>query len=239
MDRVAVVAALARIARKPAADIPDQAMLAGLGVSSSLGLSLLRSRLESASGRTLEPLSGNMRVGDLVTMLANGTEPRVPGVAQASAASQVGTALAATQGEALPANGRADGESLPWRGAIGLGLDIQDVESMPVTNDYRSHEFYRSHFAPGEIATALLRPDARLHLCGIFCAKEAAKKSHPLLLEMRMSDFVVTHAPDGKPLLTLSDDAALPCHFQFIISISHTPTFAAAACITTWSQRNA
>jgi len=224
VDRAAVVAAVSRIARKPAADVSDAAMLASLGVSSSLGLSLLRTRLESACGRVLEPLRGDMRVGDLVAMLANGAGPQV---------------RSAPEGGAVPADPPRGQEQLSWRGDIGLGLDIQDVEALPVTNDYRSHEFYRSHFSPGEIATALLRPDARLHLCGIFCAKEAAKKSHPLLLEMRMSDFAVTHAPSGKPLLTLSDGARLPCHFQFIISISHITKFAAAACITTWSYRDA
>jgi len=227
MDRALVVGALAQIARKPAAEIADHLLLASLGVGSSLGLSLLRSRLETASGKSLEPLSGTMRVGDLVTLLANGAGP--PAIAQPT----VGSPAAAPEG--APQSG-----SPLWRSEFGLGLDIQDVDSLPATSDYRSHEFYQSHFSASEIATALLRPDARLHLCGIFCAKEAGKKSHPLLLETRMSAFAVTHEASGKPLLTLNDDERrLPYCFQFMVSISHTTKFAAAACITTWSERRA
>ena len=85
-----------------------------------------------------------------------------------------------------------------------MGLDIQDVASMPVTDDYRADAFYSSAFSAAEIATALLRADPRVHLCGIFCAKEAAKKSNPSLLNEPMSAFAVAHDAQGKPLLSLA-----------------------------------
>ena len=107
-------------------------------------------------------------------------------------------------------------------------MDIQDIASLPVTTDYRAHEFYISHFAPEEIATALLRPDPRAHLCGVFCAKEAAKKSHPDLLNLRMTDFFVSHDPTGRPALHLVDNHRL----KFLLSITHTAEFAAATCLT-------
>jgi len=226
MDRTAVLVALSRIARKPTAQIADHMVLASLGVSSSLGLSLLRTSLESASGKSLEPLSGMMRVGDLVTLMTNGA---VPGAAPAIADAPAAALLAATS---LAAATPAVNESMTWPGAIGLGLDIQDVDALPLSSDYRSHEFYRSHFLASEIATAVLRPDARVHLCGIFCAKEAAKKSHPALLEARMNTLVVTHDSGGKPFLGLADGELSAYGFQFIVSISHTHKFAAAACIT-------
>jgi holo-[acyl-carrier protein] synthase len=233
MDRAEVIAAIAKVARKPAAEIADHMHLSSLGVSSSLGLSLLRSQLERSTGSTLGSLSSTMRVDGLLAMLAS----RPAGSGSGNGATHP-PGVRPLQVVPVPAAGKSDVAvsqgALQWSGEIALGLDIQDVEAMPATTDYRAHEFYRSHFSPAEIATALLRPDARLHLCGIFCAKEAAKKSHPTLLELRMSAFAVQHTPAGKPVLTLSEDEPLPYRYQFDVSISHTAKFAAAACITRW-----
>jgi holo-[acyl-carrier protein] synthase len=224
MDRTAIIQALARISRKRLGDISNNASLSSLGVSSSLGLSLLRSNLEALSGKVLSTIDGHTRVGELVSLILNGS------------ASPGDESVRAEASEPDPVSPPSRAELPPSRAEMGLGLDIQDVDSMPLTSDYRTHEFYRDHFTPSEIATALLRSDPRLHLCGIFCAKEAAKKSHPALLQTRMSELIVTHDPAGKPLLGLFGGNGTPRQrdFQFILSISHTAKFAVAACITTW-----
>jgi holo-[acyl-carrier protein] synthase len=228
MDRVGVIQVLSRIARKPAADIHDHASLASLGLSTSLGLSLLRSNLEGSSGTRLGPFVPQLEVGELVT-LVNGAASVANG---AIAASDLGNALvpAAT---APPSDAVMLEESHVELG-LGLGLDMQDVEAMPVASDYRSHEFYRTHFHPSELATAMLRPDPREHLCGVFCAKEAAKKSHPELLDLHMEAFIVTHAASGRPSLRLAEGQPLAQRFRFTLSISHARGMAVAACITRW-----
>jgi holo-[acyl-carrier protein] synthase len=220
MERAAVVQVLTRISRKTPSDILDHLSLASLGVSTSLGLSLLRSGLEAASGRRLSSLAPQLKVGELVG-LVNGTANDLEASARTSSVASNGDIT-------LPAG-------TPEELGLGLGLDIQDLESMPVASDYRTHEFYRTHFQPAELATALLRPDPRMHLCGVFCAKEAAKKSHPELLELRMEAFVVTHAASGRPALQLIASEPLAKRFRFMLSISHARGFAVAACITRWS----
>jgi holo-[acyl-carrier protein] synthase len=222
MDRAAVIQVLSRISRKPAAEILDHVSLASLGLSTSLGLSLLRTNLESAGGGRLSPLAPQLQVGGLVA-LVDGARTERPAIASPG----TGPAPTALIVAASPAE-RIDTE---W--ALGLGIDLQDVESMPVTSDYRAHEFYRTHFDPTELATAALRADPRLHLCGVFCAKEAAKKSHPDLLDLRMEELCVTHAVSGGPLLVVKS-ASLAQRFRFTLSITHTRGFAMAACITRW-----
>jgi holo-[acyl-carrier protein] synthase len=115
-------------------------------------------------------------------------------------------------------------------------MDMQEIEYLPLAHDYHAHEFYAAHFAPPEISTSILRPNPRAHLCGIFCAKEAAKKSHPMLLNVRMSDFIINHNAAGRPLLNLAASVITEINFQFLLSITHTQQFAAATCLTFWSN---
>lgn len=221
MDTNRIIAALCKISRKTPERIQPHLSLASLGVSSSFGLSALRSLLEVQSSAKLAPLNANMKVADIIRLAAKGSDltagaelpPRVP--------------TTAGDGAEAPANGF--GANLPY--AIGLGMDMQDFASLPIAADYRTHEFYISHFTPQEIATSLLRTDPRAHLCGIFCAKEAAKKSQPDLLNLRMTDFFVTHDPAGRPALHIVDEHRLKNRFRFLISITHTSEIAAATCV--------
>ena len=115
--------------------------------------------------------------------------------------------------------------------AIGLGMDMQEIASLPNADDYREHAFYAGNFTPQELATAVLRPNPRAHLCGLFCAKEAAKKSHPALLDVRMSDLSVLPDETGRPVLRVADTVAAAAGLRFLVSITHTDTVAAATCI--------
>lgn len=247
MNRAAVVQVLCRVSRRRPSDIADHLSLATLGLSSSLGLSLLRSGLEAESGRTLGIIDGRMKVADLIGVLTNGA-PAASISGGASVVPSDSSTLISSAGSYPGPNASSDPvrnaaeQPVASNGAarlpenVGLGLDIQDLDSMPQTSDFRAHTFYRDHFSQSEIATALLRPDPRAHLCGIFCAKEAAKKSHPLLLNERMSSFLVSHDAAGKPSLELLDGrAAVATGFRFVLSISHTSSFAAAACMTFWT----
>jgi len=211
-----VIAAIARMTRQAPAAILGHLSLGSVGLSRSFGLGALRSHLEARLGRRIGTLSATMSVAELQRLLA--------------AAGESATRAAATP-EPLTATRPT---TPPTPEPIGLGMDIQELATMPITHDYRGHEFYVAHFDPTEIATALLRHDPRSHLCGVFCAKEAAKKSHPDLLPLRMREFVVSHDGAGRPQLQLAAASVFPERFRFLLSISHTAQFSAATCLTLW-----
>jgi holo-[acyl-carrier protein] synthase len=110
-------------------------------------------------------------------------------------------------------------------------MDMQEIASFPLADDLREHPFYAGNFTPQELATAVLRPNPRAHLCGLFCAKEAAKKSHPALLDVRMADLAVLPDATGRPVLRVADGVAGAAGLRFLVSITHTDAVAAATCV--------
>jgi len=228
-----IIAAIARIARKRSADVQGHTTLATIGLNSSFGLSALRSLLEvEASGR-LPPLTVHMTVDEVIKLLTSvaastlshtssktAVALRSRSVFRPSALTGSNAALSASPLRYLPpAN-------------LGMGMDMQEIASLPQVADLRSDVFYTSHFSSQELATAVLRPEPLAHLCGIFCAKEAAKKSHPELLNLRMDQMSISHDENGRPMLNVSNVAIPPGRFQFIISITHTAQVAAATCLS-------
>jgi len=209
-----VISAIARMTRQPPEAVRGHLSLGSIGLSRSFGLGALRSQLESRLGRRIGTLSAMMTVAELQRMLGAGGE------ASAVDEPPINPPVAPRASDA------------PALERIGLGMDIQELAVMPITSDYRGHEFYSAHFHPSEIATAQLRHDPRSHLCGVFCAKEAAKKSHSDLLPLRMLDFLVSHDGDGRPQLQLA--TAQPTRFRFLLTITHTAQFSAATCLTLW-----
>jgi len=221
MDRDAVLSALARMTRKKPQEIPGHASLATLGLSSSFGLTALRSLLESQGKAPLPPFHPNMQVDALVQLVGG-----LPGAPPTGAPPAMAAVPAAVRPVSVTPQAGGLGMSL------GLGMDMQEIGLLPETDDYRSHPFYAANFTPQELATSALRPDPRAHLCGLFCAKEAAKKSHAALLGLPMSDFCVLPDEAGRPILRLTDPAVVLVRLRFLVSITHTATVAAATCVT-------
>jgi holo-[acyl-carrier protein] synthase len=232
MDANLILTVLSRVSRKRPAEIQGHVSLATLGLTSSFGLSALRSILEAEGRLKLPPLNISMKVNELVGLLSGGTAASVETPARVASpkAPPLRPPARPATATAVPNLARALPEN------TGLGMDMQEIEDMPVAADFLTHEFYSSHFTPAEIATAVLRPNPRAHLCGIFCAKEAAKKSHSSLLNLRMTDFSVSHDKEGRPLLRLAENVTPELPFQFILSITHTRQFAAATCLTFWGN---
>jgi holo-[acyl-carrier protein] synthase len=224
MDRGRVVLALSKLSRKNSHDIQPHLSLASLGLTSSFGLSALRSLFESESGKKLPPLSVNMTVEQVIELITGGAAE----VAVSSPQSAAPLPVTVRGDHGVPARDAAQ----PSLAGIGLGMDMQEIGSLPAVSDYRTDAFYAAHFTQAEIATALLRPDPRAHLCGVFCAKEAAKKSHPALLDLRMTELIVLHDQAGRPAIRLKDDRAHGMRFEFVVSITHTERYAAATCLT-------
>lgn len=228
MNSDIIIGAISRLARKKPEDVQAYISLGTLGLTKSFGLSALRSIIEVEGKTKLSPLNINMTVKDVIDMAIDGTIVIGKGNAKPE---KTRTAMVRSP-ESFA--GTAKPQSLAMTKSIGLGMDMQEIDTMPIAFDYRTHEFYATHFSPTEIATAILRPDPRAHFCGIFCAKEAAKKSNNTLLNLRMSNLIVRYDAEGRPILNLINSTLSDKKFQFILSITHTSQFAAATCMTIW-----
>lgn len=234
MDRTAVVAAICRMTRRKPGDVQGHLSLATAGLSSSFGLTALRSVLESQGCGRLPALTPTMTVDALVA-LVTGEPPAAAAPTLAAQASPAATAQAVSpasaRGEIRAAAPRPPAAARPSAAPVGLGIDMQEIASFPLADDLREHPFYAGNFTPQELATAVLRPNPRAHLCGLFCAKEAAKKSHPALLDVRMADLAVLPDATGRPVLRVADGVAAAAGLRFLVSITHTDAVAAATCV--------
>ncbi|MBH9576427.1 4'-phosphopantetheinyl transferase superfamily protein [Inhella proteolytica] len=201
---------LARMTRR--SSISEEATLASLGLSRSFGLGALRAQLEAQLGRRLPVLQPNLSVAALRALLA--TEGAAPAAAAAPAEE--------------PSAPTPSGGALP----LGLGMDVQSLDSLPETDDLRAHPVYAGLFTAAEIAGALLKPEPRRHLCGLFCAKEAAKKAHPLLLNLHPLELEIRHDPAGRPLLRLGDASPAAARaLRSLVAITHGKDFSAATVV--------
>lgn len=108
-----------------------------------------------------------------------------------------------------------------------IGIDIEEVESMPHANDFREAEFYKMNFATSEIAWCILRPDSYASFAGLFAAKEALVKADPTYKGQPFNTIVIVHDPEGKPLFP-----------GFALSITHSGKLAIAVAISGISQNN-
>jgi holo-[acyl-carrier protein] synthase len=228
MDRNAVVAAICRMTRRKPGDVQGHLSLASAGLSSSFGLTALRSVLESQGCGRLPALTPTMTIEALVDLVGGAPQAAAgPATSPVAVPATVSPAPTVSRPQAPPATARPSAAAMP----IGLGMDMQEIASFPAADDFREHPFYAGTFTPQELATAVLRPNPRAHLCGLFCAKEAAKKSHPALLDVRMSDLCVLPDEAGRPVLRVADGVAAAVGLRFLVSITHTDAVAAATCV--------
>ncbi len=102
----------------------------------------------------------------------------------------------------------------------GIGIDIEEVASLPPAEDYREHSFYQDNFTPAELSYCIRQADVRASLCGIWAAKEAVVKSGLAPSPGRLSSIEITHDP-----------VARPSYAGAYLSISHTPATAVAVCV--------
>jgi phosphopantetheine--protein transferase-like protein len=150
-----------------------------------------------------------------------------------------GGLLAALSGEAAPqAAEKTDSPPRPLPLAAGnggfaglqVGLDVEDIRSMPAASDYWEHEFYRGSFSKSEIAYAVLHPEPRTHFAGFWCAKEALRKCDPSFAGIAPELTAVAHDANGRPYLTLETEAG-PERLAHAVSISHTTDVATAVVV--------
>jgi phosphopantetheine--protein transferase-like protein len=108
-----------------------------------------------------------------------------------------------------------------------VGLDIEEIRSLPVADDYWEHEFYRGNFSRSEVAYAVLQTEPRIHFAGFWCAKEALRKCDHTFAEVRPVSTAVAHDSDGRPFLTLDTETG-PVRLPHALSISHAAELATA-----------
>jgi holo-[acyl-carrier protein] synthase len=145
-----------------------------------------------------------------------------------------GGLLAALSGEAMPVAAAGPVPALRITsapsGSLQVGLDVEDIRSLPVSADYWEHEFYRGTFAKSEIAYAVLQAEPRIHFAGFWCAKEALRKCDQGFSGISPERTAVAHDADGRPYLTLETEAG-PERLAHAVSISHTTEVATAVVV--------
>jgi phosphopantetheine--protein transferase-like protein len=114
---------------------------------------------------------------------------------------------------------------------LQVGLDVEDIRSLPEATDYWEHEFYRTSFARSEIAYAVLHMEPRTHFAGFWCAKEALRKCDPSFASISFDRTAVAHDPDGRPYITLETEAGF-ARLGHAVSISHTAEVATAVVVS-------
>lgn len=114
---------------------------------------------------------------------------------------------------------------------LQVGLDVEDISSLPVATDYWEHDFYRSNFAKSEIAYAVLEAEPRTHFAGFWCAKEALRKCDPSFAAVSPAQTAVAHEADGRPYLTRESEAGSE-RLPHAVSISHTLEIATAVVVS-------
>jgi len=231
MNNQVILQTLAKLSSKRVEEIQPHFSLGTLGLNSSFGLSVLRSRLESQGCGKLPPLQLTMSVSDLIKSLTSSKHESTAG-SGSSKSGIAGLNVASSFATYTNPQELSITAIFPEIHNLGLGMDMQEIGSFKQVADFRSDPFYSAHFSNTEISTAMLKPEPFEHFAGIFCVKEAAKKSHDALLNLEMRDFLVSHLITGRPLLNFIEGHPLTGRFHFIVSITHTEHYAAATCLT-------
>ena len=152
-----------------------------------------------------------------------------PAVAQTAAAP---SASAPPSAKPAPAPARPAPAVRPSAGApsFALGHDIEEIASLPVTENYRADAFYTSNFTETEIAYCAASTNPRQHFAARFCAKEALRKCGALFASLNLRDIEVVNDPAGAPSIRILDQrvAAGLNGASLHVSLSHSPTLASA-----------
>ncbi len=201
--------------KMPAEQINAQTAIDRTAVSSSILLHRMYAKLADA-GIVIDNYQQIRTMGELLTHANPGT-----GIVANEQTGRVAT--------------RVDETVLSFAGdnknSGSVGIDIEMVSAMPVTDDFREDNFYTMNFSAAEISYAILQTNPYASFAGLFAAKEAIVKADNNLKGTNFNQINIQHQLNGRPF-----------HPAFNISISHTGDMAAAVAIpavTTASNHNA
>ena len=105
-----------------------------------------------------------------------------------------------------------------------IGLDMEDIASMPRAEDYREDPFYTRTFSQREISYCILQGDPLQSFAGKFAAKEAIVKSDGAYSDVPLNQIEILNEKNGRPYFG-----------DFKISISHSERTAVAVAIKPFS----
>jgi phosphopantetheine--protein transferase-like protein len=103
---------------------------------------------------------------------------------------------------------------------LNIGIDIEEIASMPVVDDFREDAFYTMNFSPQEIAYCILQQNPYASFSGLFAAKEAIVKADNGYMRLPFNSIHIEHSPEGKPV-----------HHAFQLSVTHTDILAIAVAL--------
>jgi len=205
-----VLALLAEVGRVPVDRVIPTARLGDIGLGSSLTVGVLKSRMKRQWGVELGVVDWRTTVAHIQSLVT-------------SLPVTVPAALVAGARSVVAAEPRRAGAPAPMLPSIAIGLDMQDLASLPAALE---DPFFPDHFTAAELAAAASRTDWREHLCGVWCAKEAVKKAVPALLGAPFTMIEVRHNAAGAPTLLAAGLIG-----AVSLSITHTASAAAAVVV--------
>jgi len=95
-----------------------------------------------------------------------------------------------------------------------VGIDIQEINELPDSNDFWEDEFYKSKFTSEEIAYCITKNNPKQSFAGLYSCKEALIKSDN---NLNWENINILHNENGKPIFSNYD-----------ISISHSGLYSVA-----------
>lgn len=103
---------------------------------------------------------------------------------------------------------------------LAIGIDLEDVDNLPVAVNYLEDPFYTDNFTSAEMDHCLRQPDPRSSFAGLFATKEAIIKADNTTGNGSLKNIEILHDKNGKPLFS-----------NFMLSISHTARQAVAVAV--------
>jgi holo-[acyl-carrier protein] synthase len=121
---------------------------------------------------------------------------------------------------------------------VGHGIDVVEVSRFEAILTRYGQDAHDSYFTPAELARIEQGPNSAQRLAGRFAAKEAVLKAlgTGLVDGIALTDVEILSDADGAPRVVLHAECyqrALEKRItKWMLSISHTPSFAVASAIS-------
>ncbi len=106
------------------------------------------------------------------------------------------------------------------------GIDIQEIDVFPKTDDYWSESFYTDNFTKDEIAYCITAPEPRHSFAARWCLKEALHKCGDLYYDIPLKDIQAVRLKTGELRVEIRDDDGGFTRLPFACSISHADHYA-------------
>lgn len=106
------------------------------------------------------------------------------------------------------------------------GIDIQEIDIFPETDDYWSDSFYTDNFTKDEIAYCITAPMPRHSFAARWCIKEALHKCGPEYFDLPLIDIQSVRLESGELRVEIRDKNGEFIRLPFACSLSHADNYA-------------